>query len=57
MKLTKQQARRDDKLFVLEHWREDANHVNSTAGASFTPWGLALDFALDAGATCERTVA
>ena len=63
MKLTKQQARlhaqaeallgqdvlsRDDKLFVLEHWREDANHVNSTAGAFFTPWQLALDFALDA---------
>lgn len=38
----------DEKLFILANWREDANHVNSTAGAFFTPWGLALDFALDA---------
>lgn len=36
----------DDKLFVLENWREDAEHVNGIAGAFFTPWGLALDLAL-----------
>lgn len=61
-KLTKSQARlhhqaedllakdtltHEDKLFVLEHWREDGQHVNSTSGAFFTPWGLALDFALE----------
>lgn len=62
MKLTKAQARMHgqaaelltrphldhaEKLFVLEHWREDAQHLTSTAGAFFTPWPLALDFALD----------
>lgn len=35
-----------EKLFVIEHWREDAEHLNSAAGAFFTPWGLARDFAL-----------
>ena len=39
----------DDKFFVLENWREDANHVNGTVGAFFTPPGLARDFAIDAG--------
>lgn len=32
---------------VVENWREDANHVNSTAGAFFTPPALACDFAID----------
>lgn len=35
-----------DKRFVLENWREDAEHLNGVAGAFFTPWGLALDVAL-----------
>jgi hypothetical protein len=39
----------DDKWFVLENWQEGANHVNSTAGAFFTPPELARDFAIDAG--------
>lgn len=39
----------DDKIFVLENWHEGANHVNSAAGAFFTPCGLARDFAIDAG--------
>ena len=37
----------DDKWFVLEHWQESANHVNTIAGAFFTPPGLANDFAIE----------
>lgn len=63
-KLTKEQSRRhteavvllqknvltdDERIFVLENWREDANHNTSAAGAFFTPSGLAGDFAMDAG--------
>lgn len=61
-KLTKQQAKLhaeacellqqdvlsyDDKLFVLEHWHEGANHINSVAGAFFTPQGLARGVAME----------
>lgn len=31
----------EDKLFVLENWNEGAKHLNSLAGAFFTPMGLA----------------
>lgn len=37
----------DDKLFVLEHWQESAKHINTIAGAFFTPIGLARDFAIE----------
>lgn len=37
----------DDKLFVLEHWQESAKHINTIAGAFFTPWGLARDLAIE----------
>jgi len=37
----------DDRIFFMENWQESANHVNSTAGAFFTPHGLARDAALD----------
>lgn len=62
MKLTKEQAKNhqkcqdilsqdrlsyDDKLFVLEYFHEGANNVNSSAGAFFTPYGLARDFGLE----------
>lgn len=62
-KLTKQQAARhleacdllkkdtlteDDRWFVLEHWQESANHINSVAGAFFTPLGLARSFTIEA---------
>lgn len=39
----------DDKYFVLENWQESATHVNSSAGAFFTPSALASDFAIDVG--------
>lgn len=41
----------DDKRFVWENWQESANHVNSAAGAFFTPFDLAMDFALEVGGT------
>ncbi len=39
----------DDKEFVFEHYHEGATHMNSQAGAFFTPLGLARDLAIDAG--------
>lgn len=43
--LTKDRLDLDERVFVLEHWREDAQHINSSAGAFFTPGGLARDLA------------
>lgn len=37
----------DDKMFVLENWQEGATHVNSAAGAFFTPYDFAMDFAIE----------
>lgn len=37
----------DDKQFVLEHWQESARHINTIAGAFFTPIGLARDFSIE----------
>lgn len=37
----------DDKLFVLENWHEGATNINSSAGAFFTPTGLARDFSIE----------
>ena len=39
----------DDKEFVYRNWNEGANHVNGQAGAFFTPFDMAFDFAIDAG--------
>ncbi len=39
----------DDKEFVYRNWHEGANHINSAAGAFFTPFDMAFDFAIDAG--------
>lgn len=38
----------DEKMFVLDNWHEGASHINASAGAFFTPTGLARDFAIDA---------
>src|SRR5262245_26291139 len=38
----------DEKVFVLDNWHEGASHINGSAGACFTPTGLARDFAIDA---------
>lgn len=37
----------DEQAQVLDQYREDANHVNSLAGAFFTPRGLATDLAIE----------
>ncbi|WP_448952183.1 methyltransferase [Labrys neptuniae] len=37
----------DDAWTVLENWKESATHINSRAGAFFTPTGLARDFATE----------
>lgn len=37
----------DDKFFVLENWQESAKHINTIAGAFFTPVGLARDLAIE----------
>jgi len=39
----------DDRLFFTQNWQESANHVNSAAGAFFTPLDLAVDFAMEVG--------
>jgi predicted RNA methylase len=36
----------DQREFVLDNWQESALHINSAAGAFFTPSGLAGDLAL-----------
>ncbi|GHC61431.1 methyltransferase [Limoniibacter endophyticus] len=47
--LTKDVLTEDDKEFVYRNWNEGANHVNGEAGAFFTPFDMAFDFAIDAG--------
>ena len=37
----------DDKIFIIEHFQEGANHVNSAHGAFFTPLDLAFDFTIE----------
>jgi methylase of polypeptide subunit release factors len=39
----------DERLFVLEHWQEGANHENTFTGAFFTPISLSRDFAIEVG--------
>lgn len=36
----------DDRLYVLDNWQESALHVNSKAGAFFTPSSLARDLSI-----------
>jgi len=45
--LAKDALTEDDKLFVLENWQESAKHINSIAGAFFTPIGLARDLSIE----------
>lgn len=39
----------DEKWFVLENWQESATHVNTVAGAFFTPPELARSFCVEVG--------
>jgi SAM-dependent methyltransferase len=45
--LTKDRIPDDERDFVFQNWHEGATHENGAAGAFFTPFGLACDFALD----------
>jgi hypothetical protein len=47
--LAKDRLTEDDKWFVLENWQESATHINTIAGAFFTPVGLARDFSIEVG--------
>lgn len=47
--LAKDRLSEDDRWFVLENWKESATHINSAAGAFFTPPMLARDFAIEVG--------
>ena len=37
----------EEKWFVLENWQESATHINTVAGAFFTPVGLARDMSIE----------
>lgn len=39
----------DDAEFVIDNWMESAEHINSAAGAFFTPLELARNFAIEVG--------
>ncbi|MFC2248761.1 methyltransferase [Labrys portucalensis] len=45
--LQKERLSEDDTWTVLENWKESATHINSRAGAFFTPTELARDFAIE----------
>lgn len=39
----------EEKEFILDNWQESATHINSAAGAFFTPRGLARDLSIEVG--------
>lgn len=44
----------DEREFILDNWQESATHINSAAGAFFTPRSLARDFAIEVdGSSCN----
>jgi hypothetical protein len=45
--LAKDVLTEDDKYFVLENWQESAKHINTIAGAFFTPVELARSFSIE----------
>lgn len=46
----------DDKEFIFRNWHEGANHMNGQAGAFFTPFDMAFDFALHVGSSECRII-
>lgn len=46
---TKDRLSDDEREFVFRNWHEGATFINGAAGAFFTPYDLASDFAIDAG--------
>lgn len=47
--LAKDVLTEDDHDFVFDHWQESATHVNSAAGAFFTPREMSWSFAIEVG--------
>lgn len=47
--LEKERLTEEDKEFVFRNWHEGATNINSQAGAFFTPYDMAFDFAFDVG--------
>lgn len=47
--LSKPTLTEEERCFVLAHWRAGARHINTLAGAYFTPAGLARDLAFEVG--------
>lgn len=45
----------EEKEFILDNWQEAATHINSAAGAFFTPRGLANDFAIEVDGSSTET--
>jgi predicted RNA methylase len=45
--LEKDRLNDDEREFVVENWQESATHINSAAGAFFTPLELAQSFAVE----------
>lgn len=45
--LSKDVLTEDEKFFVIDNWQESASHINTVAGAFFTPYDLARDFAIE----------
>ncbi|MBB3411237.1 hypothetical protein FHT87_005190 [Rhizobium sp. BK316] len=45
--LSKDVLTEDEKFFVIDNWQESASHINTVAGAFFTPYELARDFAIE----------
>lgn len=47
--LSQDRLSEDEREFVFDNWQESANHVNSAAGAFFTPLDMAWTFELEVG--------
>ncbi|MDR6818477.1 hypothetical protein J2X76_003654 [Neorhizobium sp. 2083] len=45
--LAKDVLTEDERFFVIDNWQESAAHINTVAGAFFTPYGLARDLAIE----------
>ena len=46
----------EEKLYIFQNYRADANHITSKTGAFFTPLGLARDFSLQIPYQREKTI-
>jgi len=54
--LKKDRLSLDERIFVLENWREDAAHLTGMAGAFFTPPDMARTFAVEVPDRCDSLI-